>query len=191
MDIVTGTGRAITASPDITMPLMRPTDSVSSPGICSANMTDTGPTDWTRYFAYGSNMSSERLRGRVPRARPQGRARLEGWILRFDEHGRDGTAKASIARRPDACVWGVLHTSPRRQLGALHAAEDLGRGYAARWLEVFHAMQGRALTYVGLLLCEGLSVAPWYLDHCLRGAVEQGLPSDYVAWLRGQAGVSR
>ena len=33
------------------------------------------------YFAYGSNMNPERIRQRIPDARPVGRATLKGWRL--------------------------------------------------------------------------------------------------------------
>ena len=46
------------------------------------------------YFAYGSNLSSPRLRARVPSARPEGVARLEGQRLALDKPGRDGTARS-------------------------------------------------------------------------------------------------
>ena len=63
------------------------------------------------YFAYGSNMSSERLRARTPSATSLGRARLPGYTLRWHKLGRDGSGKCDIepSNAPRAAVWGVLY----------------------------------------------------------------------------------
>jgi cation transport regulator ChaC len=145
--------------------------------------------DWIYYFAYGSNMSSVRLRARVPGARSLGRAELTGWRLRFNKHGRDGTAKANIEPAPGARVWGVLYALPRHQRGTLDEAEDLGRGYAEHWVDVVHAEFGQvlAMTYVGLVINPGLPVPGWYLQHCLDGVAEHGLPAAYASWVRREA----
>lgn len=45
------------------------------------------------YFAYGSNMSSARLRARVPSCRPIGIAFLPGHELRFHKRSKDGSGK--------------------------------------------------------------------------------------------------
>jgi hypothetical protein len=138
------------------------------------------------YFAYGSNMSSARLAARVPTAEVVGPARLEGWEIRFDKHGRDDTAKANIGPRPGQHLWGVLYRFPAGERTGLDAAEDLGRGYRADWLEVSTAKGARivALTYVGIKLKTGLVVLDWYREHCLVGAREHALPDGYVAHLR-------
>ena len=48
------------------------------------------------YFAYGSNMSSVRLRARVNSAQPLGVARLPGHRLRWHMHSLDGSGKCDI-----------------------------------------------------------------------------------------------
>ena len=66
-------------------------------------------TELNCYFAYGSNLSRERLRARVPEAVAMGAARLPHWTLCFDKHGRDGSAKASIRRAVGQEVWGAVY----------------------------------------------------------------------------------
>jgi cation transport regulator ChaC len=142
------------------------------------------------YFAYGSNMCSARLRARVPSAEAIGPARLDGWRLRFNKHGRDGSAKANIVPCPAGQVWGVLYRFPAEARGALDAAEDLGVGYEDRWLVVKTAAGPalRALTYVGIKLSGDLPVMGWYRDYCLAGAREHDLPAAYLAEILIEAG---
>ena len=61
------------------------------------------------YFAYGSNMSSARLRQRVPAARSLGRAQLAGFRLTWNKPARDGSGKANIVLAEAGSVWGVLY----------------------------------------------------------------------------------
>ena len=150
------------------------------------------------YFAYGSNLSSRRLRERSPTADPVGVATLHGWSLRFDKRGRDGTAKANIVPEPGARVMGVLYTLEGPDRRGLDVAEGLGRAYAEHWVEVacpnaathpvlcegVDVLRWRAFTYVAIDVLPGLPVAPWYLAHMLTGAAEHDLPPEYVEWMR-------
>lgn len=143
-----------------------------------------------RYFAYGSNLSSHRLRARTPSAVADGVAILRGWTLAFDKHGRDGTAKANIVPAPRETVWGVVYRIDRAERPRLDAAEGLGFAYADRWLEVDVRGRGpaRVLSYVAIDVRAGLSVPSWYLGHMLAGAREHGLPAIYVESMRARAG---
>ena len=81
-----------------------------------------------RYFAYGSNMSTRRLQGRVS-AEPRGVASLERHALRFHKQSTDGSGKAGAQFTGDAhdIVHGVLfelseadHIGVMRSLVAEH-----------------------------------------------------------------------
>jgi hypothetical protein len=48
------------------------------------------------FFAYGSNMLTERLRERCPDARPLGTAIARGYLLSFSKRSKDGSAKATL-----------------------------------------------------------------------------------------------
>jgi hypothetical protein len=63
---------------------------------------------YLKYFAYGSNMLTERLRRRVPSTKPIGPARLDGFELRFHKRGADGSAKCDVVAGGDGSVHGVL-----------------------------------------------------------------------------------
>jgi len=142
------------------------------------------------YFAYGSNLSSARLRARVPEAEIVGAARLGGWCLLFDKHGRDGTAKANIHPCSGAAVWGALYRLAPAHRGPLDRAEGLGTDYQLRELQVALGVTlFRAYTYVALRRRPGLPLEAWYLAHILDGTAQHGLPAEWCERLRGLGSV--
>jgi len=58
------------------------------------------------YFAYGSNMLSDRLCSRSPSARAIGPAWLPNWQMMFNKRSIDGSAKANLMRRVGDKTWG-------------------------------------------------------------------------------------
>ena len=138
-----------------------------------------------RYFAYGSNMSVLRLRQRVPSAQVLGLAVLHGHRLMFHKAGRDGSAKcdATVSVRDKDVVHGVLYRMDPAHKSCLDNAEGLGRGYAQKTVEVSLTDGGSAfaITYYATSTNPALKPYSWYLEHVLRGARENGLPTDYVA----------
>ena len=149
-----------------------------------------------RYFAYGSNMSSARLRQRTPSARALGIARLPGHALRWHKLGRDGTGKCDIARCGESAnevVWGVLYEIAMAEKELLDRIEGLGIGYSEAQIRVKTATGSVwALTYQAKpeRIDAALKPLPDYKAHVLGGAVEHGLPAHYVAALRQVAVVS-
>ncbi len=138
------------------------------------------------YFAYGSNMSSRRLRAsdRAPSAVFVGTARLAGHRLAFDKIGMDGSAKADCERSGGTRdeVQGALFRIDQRDRAALDRAEGLGHGYDAFEVEVLAASGPvRALTYLATRKDATLEPFDWYVHHVVMGARECGLPAAYVA----------
>lgn len=137
------------------------------------------------YFAYGSNMSGARLRGRTPSAISLGRARLPGYTLRWHKLGRDGSGKCDIefSDAPDAAVWGVLYQIDGAEKNRLDAVEGLGVGYDERtlWVQTDTVVR-EAVSYKARpdKIDPALRPLAWYKAHVLRGATEHGLPDEYV-----------
>jgi hypothetical protein len=136
------------------------------------------------YFAYGSNMSAARLQARVATARPAATCRLTGHLLRFHKVGRDGSAKcdALLTGRARDVVQGVLFEVAPAEVALLDKAEDLGRGYARRTVEVIDAKGGmvKAFTYYALQIDPSLRPFSWYKQHVLAGARAAGLSPIYT-----------
>jgi gamma-glutamylcyclotransferase (GGCT)/AIG2-like uncharacterized protein YtfP len=134
------------------------------------------------YFAYGSNLSTARLVRRVPSATAIGRARLDGFRLTTDKRGRDGTAKANLARDPAAWVWGALYALDPAHWPDLDRCEG---GYAR--MEVSVEIGGgrirMAWTYASDVVAERPLLLPEYKAHIVTGAREHGLPAEWLALL--------
>lgn len=79
------------------------------------------------YFAYGSNMSTPRLRYRVASCRLSFIARLLNYKLCFHKRSTDGSAKCNAFRTatPADTVIGVVYEIPTNQSPHLTARKDL------------------------------------------------------------------
>lgn len=145
------------------------------------------------YFAYGSNMSRKRLTRRIP-ARRLGVAILQGYVLAFTKPSEaDGSAKCDVCPTENEKdeVYGVLYEIDPAHKPVLDRYEGLGYGYSSETLEVVH--EGRklsALAYVAVNRDETLRPFHWYKEHVIQGAVENGLPREYVNVIRSVPSVS-
>lgn len=138
------------------------------------------------YFAYGSNLSSARLRqpDRAPSARLVGAASVSGHTLSWCKRGADGSGKCTIAptgNRGDG-VWGVLWEVGEADVDRLDVVE--GPGYERVEVTITTGNQKmRAFTYVARAthLDPSLEPAAWYRELVVAGAREHGLPA---AWIK-------
>jgi gamma-glutamylcyclotransferase len=142
------------------------------------------------YFAYGSNMSSRRLTApkRAPSATRVAVGYVPGRRLTFDKFSfrdRSGKCDCEATGSPADRVYGVVYRIATPERTALDDAEGLHRGYRHEVLGVIAgATTIHALAYVATDKRPGLPVFDWYLQHVLVGAVENGLPADYIEALR-------
>ncbi len=129
------------------------------------------------YFAYGSNMSTLRLRARVEAARPLGRAHWPGMELAFDKIGADGSGKANLTTRPGGRAWGVVFEIHANDWDALDRYEP---GYLRLGCDVILDSGDRldAQAYLAVPPTRATPPHDWYREHLIRGAVEHGLPDD-------------
>ncbi|MCM2370457.1 gamma-glutamylcyclotransferase family protein [Aporhodopirellula aestuarii] len=147
--------------------------------------------DYFDHFAYGSNMSTLRLRQRCPSAVVIAAGYVIGRRLRFHKIGQDGTSKADAHWTGDEgdLLYGVVYRCHLRDRATLDRCESLGVGYNATAVDV-HLIDGserhRVFLYEALptMIDSSMRPAAWYVDHVLRGAAEHGLPLDYQARLR-------
>ena len=139
------------------------------------------------YFAYGSNMSTLRLRERTPSAKPLGKAQLFKHQLIFHKIGRDGSAKCDIYEtgRVSDLVWGVLFEISRDERHLLDSAEGLSCGYEYKTVRVkSNETIIEAGAYYATHIDSSLLPFDWYLNFVLKGAEEHGLPSSYLNSLK-------
>lgn len=136
------------------------------------------------YFAYGSNMSSARLRARIEGATSLGRARIADHRLVCNKAGKDGSGKANLVRAPAQEAWGVVFRIARADWPLLDRCEW---GYR-RVVRSVTSESDDALEVQLYLARPPLGEPPppfeWYRAHMLDGALEHHLPESYVAAIR-------
>jgi hypothetical protein len=146
----------------------------------------TGPPEPVVYFAYASNMSTARLRKRVPSCKPLGIATLPGHALRFHKRSIDKSGKCNaFASGNDNSVIGVLFSFDPAERAKLDEAEGVGRGYARAMVTVINekGRRRKILTYLATpeYIDDSLKPYGWYKDLVLAGGREHGLPPEYIA----------
>jgi cation transport regulator ChaC len=157
------------------------------PAIEPLKDVNSGAPEHTVYFAYGSNMSTARLRDRMPSSNPLGVATLPGHALRFHKRSRkDGSGKCNaLAAGDEDSVIGVLFSFDPAERPELDKAEGAGKGYEPTTVTVINdkGRRRKVLTYLASAEYVDDSLKPydWYKDHVLAGAAEHGLPQEYVA----------
>ena len=136
------------------------------------------------YFSYGSNMSTPRLVQRIPSARFVSVASLRGHKLKFHKRGHDRSAKCDIefTDRASDFVYGIVFKYLASEKPNLDLIEGLGNGYNEKVVTVM-SLSGReyqSVTYFATDIDKSLKPFHWYKEHVVRGAVEHGLPVDYI-----------
>lgn len=140
-----------------------------------------------KYFAYGSNMLTERLQDRVSSAKNPRPFALQRHRLRFHKKSIDCSGKCNIV--PTACdsdvVHGVLFEIDDAQISTLDNHE--GVGYRRNEITVsLHGTETKACIYFAEKNAIDDTLMPyrWYYDLVLSGAEQHKLPPDYIARLR-------
>ncbi len=137
------------------------------------------------YFAYGSNMSSKRLRSRVSSAKMQCIATLTEHQLQFHKRSKkDGSGKcdAFYTGHSTDRVMGIVFEMEAKDKGPLDEAEGLGKGYEEKTVTVKDSSGGsiQAFTYYATDIDPFVKPYHWYKNHVLIGAREHQLPTDYI-----------
>jgi gamma-glutamylcyclotransferase len=143
----------------------------------------------TCYFGYGSNMNRgifESRRGMRPiKAQP---ALLENYRLRFNlAIGPGERGVANLECQAGASTWGVLYLITVEQSEHLDRMEGVPRG-AYRRIQVGAIVDGSkqiaAYTYQSDRISFGRKPSRRYIGLLIEGAIQHGLPPDYLHYLR-------
>lgn len=138
-------------------------------------------------FSYGSNMLAARLRERVPKAQFVGVGVLREHALKWHKVASDGSGKCDIALAlgSESYVCGVIYRIPPAEKSALDRAEGLGYGYNEKSVNI--EVGGSTLVasaYFATNTNPELLPFTWYRALVIAGAVEHGLPQEYISLLR-------
>lgn len=183
--IITREGEETDACSIMTVPLrtvLKPGDAT----IPALKKIESGPPGPVVYFAYGSNMSTARLRERMPSCKPLGIATLPSHSLRFHKRSVDNSGKCNaFASGNDDSVIGVLFSFDPAERAKLDKAEGFGSGYEHAMVAVINdkGRRRKVLTYLASsdYVDDNLKPYGWYKDFVLAGAREHGLPREYIA----------
>ena len=143
------------------------------------------------YFAYGSNMETGTFCGRRQIEFAEARAgRLAGWRLVLDKPPLVpvGESFANIVADPEATVLGVLYRISEEDLAHIDLTEGVLIGNYQR-IPVTVELHGSTATVEAFTLtCRQndptLKPSKRYMACLIAGAIEHGLPAEYVDWLR-------
>ncbi len=141
-----------------------------------------------KYFAYGSNLCSQRLQKRTPSARFLNRAQLIGYQLRFHKISRNDCSSkcnAWYTGNPTDIVWGAIFDIDSADVPALDKAEDEGVSYDKFQVEVRipdSETTDKVVIYLARsnMIQEGVKPFEWYKRYVLIGAKQCKLPSEYI-----------
>lgn len=139
------------------------------------------------YFAYGSNMDSNRLECRVGRGGVEWAIGVvHGWDLVFNKVANDGSGYANIRPGEQGILYGVLYLLSEQELQNLDCREGVPKHYKRVRLPV-QTEEGtiEAIAYMAVesKVREGLKPRCDYLEHLVRGAKEHNLPQNYIRQL--------
>lgn len=141
-----------------------------------------------RYFAYGSNLLTKRLRARCPSATARHVAWADKYALTFCKKSQDGSGKATLSPCPNAgCpVFGVVFDLDEGELPELDKAEGAGKGYDR--INDFPVHIDGLSEPLGVVtyIADDASIDPdlkpydWYLKLIVAGARQHELPPRYI-----------
>ena len=143
------------------------------------------------YFAYGSNMNAKQIRDRCHNPKVVGIAKLPDYQIAFFDYAKpwDG-ALETVLETPGHDVWGVIYEmnpSNRESLDLWHGARLDGTGAYFHYPVVLTDTTGvtrMVLLYKKDRLGEPTLPSKEYVDFIVEGALEHGLPAEYVEELR-------
>jgi cation transport regulator ChaC len=114
---------------------------------------------------------------------------LPGYKLCFHKRSSDESSKCNAFQTgsDSDVIWGVVFNIPPSEKQTLDRAEGLGKGYNEKIVDVITPSGDHvtAITYYAdkTAIAEGLSPYSWYKELVLNGAMEHGLPPEYIASL--------
>lgn len=141
------------------------------------------------YFAYGSNMSTQRMTSRVPSAELKGTATLFQHKLAFHKISKkDGSGKCDAyeTEDPEDKILGVLYQINPKEKSLLDRHEGYRYGYDIKNVSLINPLGENidAFTYYATNIDTSLKPYSWYLQHILSGMKEHRFPSYYIEFLK-------
>lgn len=134
-------------------------------------------------------MLFSRLRERTPSAKLLTTGILFEHKLMFHKSSFDGSGKCDAYQTDKDYdhLYGVIYEVPKSEKQELDLAEGLGVGYEEKTVSVFVESKKtiiEAITYYATEIDDSLKPYHWYKNFVLQGAIDNGLPEEYIDTLR-------
>ena len=143
--------------------------------------------DLKKYFGYGSNMLTVKLKCRCPSVDIIGVYWTKKYTLKFHKKSIDGSGKGNMAPANGETgeLYGIVFTINKDDEQRLHKAEGYGHGYRKKQIEVISEKTNKprmAWAYYAdeTSIDDNLKPYRWYKTQTLLGAKEHGLPPHYI-----------
>jgi gamma-glutamylcyclotransferase (GGCT)/AIG2-like uncharacterized protein YtfP len=128
------------------------------------------------YFAYGTNISSQRMKERCKYFKKISLAKLFGYQFIFNQRG-----VATVVKKPGSTVWGVLYDIDKDALNALDGFEGYPVRYDRKKVEVRDKKDNtfNAIMYIDYRSQEGVA-RPEHKKIILKCHQDDGFPEKYI-----------
>ncbi|CAL4101429.1 unnamed protein product [Meganyctiphanes norvegica] len=155
---------------------------------CVLNMVKVTPKNSFLYFAYGSNLLTDRIHVNNPSARKVDVGKLKDYCLGFDYFSqRWKGAAATIMKEKGQHMYGVLWELDDEHMKSLDEQEGVEKGiYEVHpvTVEITNGELVQARSYKIIRPPEtDKRPSKVYMDVILKGARENGLPEEYIKYL--------
>ena len=135
-------------------------------------------------FAYGSNMSINRIRQRAPSAQKIANVYVNGYHFAFNKFSTEdlsGKGNISMTENDQDSVWGVLFNIDDNEIPALDRAEGgYHRIQVTCYVEENSPFIAEAYVANANRINNSLRPLDWYKLFVVGGAIENNLPQDYI-----------
>ena len=154
------------------------------------NTKKRSPSMTFDYFAYGSNMLTERLTQRGLSPTEPRRAYANDRIIEFSKPSIDKSGKATLRMQPGKRTPGVLFRIPKTEICKLDRFEGAGKGKGYTRCDQFPVQltENGEIVYAKTYLasCTKFDLKPydWYLALVIAGAWEHDLDDNHLELLR-------
>jgi gamma-glutamylcyclotransferase (GGCT)/AIG2-like uncharacterized protein YtfP len=141
--------------------------------------------DVNTYFAYGSNLSPAQMKKGCPGSRLLGVGKVAGYRLAFTRRSTGWGGGVADLLPGEGDVWGALYSVTATDLERLDAYEGVPDAYQREVLQVARLGADAVDAWVYFVTTKMPDLLPShaYWAAIVDGAVEVGLPADYVSAL--------
>jgi hypothetical protein len=139
------------------------------------------------YFAYGTLLVEESMRGVCPSAKNVGYMRLDGYEMAFGNCSREGLAGCTLVAKEGAVTYGIQFELTDEDMAKMDAAAEVD---TEQWVHMpitlidANGNEVPSSTYIIPGALDEWAPTPEYVSPILIGLETSDFPNDYKTFLR-------